>query len=589
MKRTLLLLTILLLTTTLASAQSRKEECQNDGPNRTPCESASTPDHASKSGSRIAASSAASLSTMSAASSSGPRSSPIEPRRTTDYRFLKDGDGGLDSGCTFRSGGPLRFTIEVNRVVSTDVYDRGNLIYPERMVQNGIISEYATLRMPAFDVDINGGPPPEVDYVRFNGQIIGQLTGDNNVWKLNEFQVPISLIRFARPNPNGSGPEPGLNEIEIVIDQASGGNENWCTSIDWGELSFQAMYPVIMLHGNGSCGGFFMGDLECSGSASIGSDQYFARPFIQQSVPFDNFSYQRPEAPTPVNGEHLTELIPAIAKRFGVKHVHIVAHSKGGLHVRYALAQLKGREDIGVLSLSTLSTPHGGSVGADYVVDAAAGGKAVALFSDNRTRSQISRWKGATAGQYDLRVSEVEKFNQQNFPNLPYSFTVDGETKVVKYATIAADANLNNSVKSGTPAYPALVGEYKPTISSNELTGIPRIGPFGFGDATAMQLVYRLMGEVQYTTLEPRTKLIRLPGTLIPVPVTGQGIVEHRHNIFQLNDFLVTVRSAHRITRFANLEIFPPSFYTKANHASLSNAGVGKTVLDGIKEANSPR
>jgi hypothetical protein len=451
------------------------------------------------------------------------------------------------------------------------------------MAQNGVISQTVTLRMPAFDVDQNGGPPPEVDHVRFNGEIIGTLSGGNNVWKLNEFQVPLRLVRFGRLNPNTGHPDPGINEIEILIDQASGGRENWCTSIDWAELSFQAMYPVMMVHGNGSCGAFFRGDLECKGSASIPFDNYFIRPFDQENIPIDLSSYQRPEAPIESNGDHLVELIPQVAKRFGVKHLHIVAHSKGGLHVRHALPQLQGK-NIGILSLATLSTPHGGSVGADYVVDAKEGGRAVAFFSDDRVRAGVARLKGASAGQYDLRVSKVEEFNQKNIPMLPTSFTVDGETLPMKYTTVAADANLDHSVANGTPGYPARVGQYKPTISGNELTGIPRIGPFGAGTSTAMQMVYRLMGDVQYTTLEPRTKI--LPGTILPV--TGMGVIEHKHNYFQLNDFLVTVQSAHRLG-FVGFEIWPPEWYTGANHASMSNAFVGRLVLDKLKGYNPPR
>lgn len=56
-----------------------------------------------------------------------PRTSPFEPPEEGDTTFIVDAAPGLDTGCTFRGGGPLIFEIEVKRVVG-DVNSAGNLV-----------------------------------------------------------------------------------------------------------------------------------------------------------------------------------------------------------------------------------------------------------------------------------------------------------------------------------------------------------------------------------------------------------------------------------------------------------------------------
>src|SRR5688500_18805530 len=47
----------------------------------------------------------------------GPRTSPFNPPEESDIRFVVDASPGLDTGCTFRGGGPLVFDIEITRYV----------------------------------------------------------------------------------------------------------------------------------------------------------------------------------------------------------------------------------------------------------------------------------------------------------------------------------------------------------------------------------------------------------------------------------------------------------------------------------------
>src|SRR6266496_157453 len=76
-------------------------------------------------------------------------SSPFDPPDANDATFVVDQGAGLDTGCTFRSGGPLVFTIKVGRVV-------GNV---QTLKQNGLIADTAELDMPAFDVDFDAVVP----------------------------------------------------------------------------------------------------------------------------------------------------------------------------------------------------------------------------------------------------------------------------------------------------------------------------------------------------------------------------------------------------------------------------------------------
>lgn len=545
MKNTLVTFTFLLLITVPTVAQ-KQPVCHNDGPEAGNCGPPVAP-----------------------LSASGPTTSPIAPRTATDSRFIENGGNGLDTGCTFRPGGPLVISLPVTRVVGATNGD-GTLQFPNLMVNNGLITPTLKLRMPAFDVDLEGAPgvPPELDKVLFNGVEIGSLSGSNNTWKLNEFSINVGLVRFAQKNSSGA-PTPGNNEITILIDQGSGSDVNWCTAIDWVELSFTAMYPVVLIHGNGSCPTFFSGDLRCDGNREQSPAQYFITPFLNQEVLVDT-SIHMPPALIEVNAGVLQSQIPAIASSFGVKHLHVIAHSKGGLHMRDFVTRLPTEGgSLGILSLTTLSTPHLGSAGADYQLDAAAGGWNVALFSDNPTVTEMTRrFAPPNPGTPDLRVSAVRAFNDRNFPvlNAKDYFIVDGELNIFHRWTVAAEGNLDDSFD------PSQAPEFVPTIQANEIVGLPPSTSVPEAvRVRVLQMVYRTLGTVAETSLE----------TVTIGPVTGRGVIEHRTIGFERNDFAVTVNSANGMPNLLR----PPSFpiFDRANHATVSNSTIGARVLAAIK------
>lgn len=178
------------------------------------------------------------------------RSSPFDP--PTEDVFVADAGPGLDTGCTFNtdSNHPLMIDILVDRAVG-EVDANGYLVNPAALIADGTVPATVAVIMPAFDVDVNGSPPPENDEVFLNGERLGLLDGDDNIWKLNSFSIPVSRIKFPAPSPSGF-PVPVANRVQINVDTLSSGR--WCTAIDWVALvlpiDHQAAFKLEPVAGN---------------------------------------------------------------------------------------------------------------------------------------------------------------------------------------------------------------------------------------------------------------------------------------------------------------------------------------------------
>jgi hypothetical protein len=502
-----------------------------------------------------------------------PTQNPLAPPRATDSSFVATDQPGLNTGCTYRSSGPLRIEIPIDRVVGDLDPSSGKLEEPESLIDNHIISRYATLRLPAWDVNYWQG---EVDHVVVNGVEIGEdgskayLEGTDKEWVINEFLVPIDVLNFGK-RVKGQPATPGMNIVEIFIDEVPTGNRSWCTSVAWASLSFKALYPVVMVHGNNSCPEFFAGDYACTGQPhpDFRPEEYFVHSFIEQKIPYDN-SIRMATNTIDNHGVVLKGAIPRIAAEFGARHVHIIAHSKGGLDVRKWLTLIEPGT-LGVLSFTTLSTPHWGSVGADYVLDAEQTGWKAAGYADSLFRTVLSKSLGTDLGTADLRISAMRKFNRENIPQLPKSFTVDGETTPFLMYSTGGDANLDNSSVDG-----------KPTISVDETKGTPWPLPMNFLKADVYQMVHNLMGTVHHTQLVPRGGF--------PLSGPKMTIKEFPTTAFRRNDFLVTVKSSNLL----NLEIAanPYSIGTRgfipANHATIATSIMANGIIRRIQRDVQP-
>jgi pimeloyl-ACP methyl ester carboxylesterase len=477
------------------------------------------------------------------AASSG-RSSPFPTPTPTDTLFVVDEGAGLDTDCRFRSAGSLKFSVSVKRHVG-EVSGNGTLVNPQALISSGVVSATATLIMPAYDVDFNAQPPapyyPERDRIFFNGHPVGDLdsgaylTGDNNKWRVNSITIPIEYVRFAQKGQNGGEPTPGENEIEILVDQANvpSGTDVWCTAIDWAAVKFDAFAPVVMIHGNGESGAFW-------------DAMHFTRPFQQAKIPYDN-SISLPTTFIANNARTLAAEVPRVAREFGAKHVHLVTHSKGGLDSRAFMKLLPTEGQLAVMSLTTLSTPHHGSVLADYVRDVQG---ASVWHSDDPTRTRFFQTQNFDAGRQNLTTDFVkQQFNPQNLP-LPQFFTVDGEESGVNYFSFGADANLDDSMSTFG----------NPTISYDELNGTGYAVP---GAGWGAQLIYRTLYYVAHTRWERDAQ--------------GRRVVrEVRNDVVQPNDLLVTITSS-------KLPGFLARPNQKRNHASIADEGIGGIVLNLIR------
>ena len=269
-------------------------------------------------------------------------SSGISPDDCNDSTFVVDCGAGLDTGCTFRDGSPLVITLKIGRVVG-DV---------AKLKAAGLISATAKLKMPAFDVDFFGGGGifnPERDRVTFNGNVVpGEfLQGDNNVWRLNEFEVPIEWVNFPSDPGQGGTVTPADNTIRIDIDTANS-QLVWCVAIDWVEVQIDVARPVVMAHGILSSGATW-------------SSQWV--PALNQlGLPNTNELNMGNLDSIGNNAGKISNVVNASKQRWGVDRVNIVAHSKGGLDSRDYIENADTVEQ-----LIQLGTPNAGSPLADKI------------------------------------------------------------------------------------------------------------------------------------------------------------------------------------------------------------------------------
>lgn len=77
------------------------------------------------------------------------------------------------------------------------------------------------------------------------------------------------------------------------------------------------------------------------------------------------YGYQDSNASIETNAHHIKKRIDEILAETGAEKVNIIAHSKGGLDVRYMISSLG--EEKRVASLTTMSTPHNGSKTMDLI------------------------------------------------------------------------------------------------------------------------------------------------------------------------------------------------------------------------------
>ena len=133
-------------------------------------------------------------------------------------------------------------------------------------VAAGTLSGSATLEIMALD---SGAAATHM--VSMNGTAFGVVNGAAGGWSLRTVTLPIGLLTFPAQGVGGVAPTPVTNVVTIRPDTAGRGQ---CLAVAWTRLSFLALSPVILVHGDGKNGAFW-------------SRRGFAAGLDAAGIPFD--------------------------------------------------------------------------------------------------------------------------------------------------------------------------------------------------------------------------------------------------------------------------------------------------------------
>jgi len=461
----------------------------------------------------------------------------INPPDSSDTTFVADEGAGLDTGCTYRSGGPLRIEVPIDRYVG-EVDGNGYLLNVDELIANHVISAKAAIRLPAWDIDIHGGfssYAPEHDRLFVNGQDMGRLSGDNNIWKLNEFQIDVRHLKFPSRG-NGGTPTATKNELEINIDESNSG-EYWCMAVDWVEISFEAMAPALLVHG--------------TNAQSDSWEPVFTDYLTKRHIPYSNDINLTPNGTIDGNARLLRGRVNELATSFGVDHVHLIVHSKGGLDSRrflsthYAPNPPDGEPE--VLSLYTITTPHHGTILSDLSVanrtynDPQSNDKLVQKYLDNDWWADLVNGGPQQPALGEQTTTNIATFNTNNaFP------------RGVHFYTFSADADLNDDH----------------TITHAEATPLVPDSKF-YDEGEVGTLMYRILGNVASISVTRQTNLWGLNEWHVITPTEPAS--------FQENDLVVTVESARHPSGQELLS-------ADRNHSNVKDGPTAKQILDRIQQ-----
>lgn len=129
------------------------------------------------------------------------------------------------------------------------------------------------------------------------------------------------------------------------------------------------------------------------------------------------YGNQDSNAPVEINGQVIADRIQSIFDKTHCDHIHIIAHSKGGLDARYAISTLGMAKYVS--TLTTISTPHNGSPTVDKLLalpDFCV--RAAAFFSDIVLRIMGDKQPDAYKVFHSFMTERAKKFNDEN-PNSP--------------------------------------------------------------------------------------------------------------------------------------------------------------------------
>jgi hypothetical protein len=384
--------------------------------------------------------------------------------------------------------------VAIGRVVGPGLpadYDGSGLLKEEiwhTYTQNGILSDTAYLQMTAWLLDGFFLSPGDQVTIWLNDNYVKTFTWSNSQY----FCVPISTqwLKFPQRVIGGT-PTAVVNKLGFTTDLtnhqvlADGGGGPQPIS-----LTIGAMAPVILVHGYHSgpwfwaSGATAFNQMDGTGCGVPGpvdrQPQYFGnfiQPFRDSKVPFSCLLQINQYADVRTGGADAATKIQKIAAEFGVQHVHLIGHSKGGLWLRAALPRISSQ--LGVYSVTTIDTPHHGSALADLLVEAHNN-----YEHAKREFPGHSGWDAWVANhrQYnstaeDDMTTALAPDNNAKWPNptdMEFHVHLTGEYSFLdyvyksKYFSIASDADLNGDGKiQSSEYYPYTDGWPAPGIVAN--------------------------------------------------------------------------------------------------------------------------
>jgi pimeloyl-ACP methyl ester carboxylesterase len=386
----------------------------------------------------------------------------------------------------------------------------GTLKDPSKLIDNKVIGSQAKISLPTYDIDdkaINPGFSPEIDKIYFNGEYIKDLSGYNGKWVNDSFPVDIGKVKFNAEN-----------EIRVEIDAANAGSgEYWCMAVDWVAIEYDAAAPYVLAHGI---------------NAQSDTWDEAAAPGVLNTMDNSSVLYRRfstgMNGSVASNAKDLKKQISTFLDTVKSKKVNIIAHSKGGLDSQ-ALAKIS-KPEFEVLSLSTLSTPHRGSVVADLQL---------------LQRKEIDEYvnKGQDPNGYaqqfvSLSLAGWASREKGAGPQLPG--LNDLTTQSASSAILAGiRGNVKNTFTIGSDVGP----ECKRQPSDVEIDPLADEAPFGTKGYTydALRLAYQAICDfTSATDLDVPTQEDGWFGTKTVQTYSTQTLSSK-----QSNDIVVGVRSAH--------------------------------------------
>lgn len=384
------------------------------------------------------------------------------------------------------------------------------------------------------EVAVNSGADADVLFrISINGVVQEFIVSPRRNNRKYSFEIRLDNFKFG-VRREGREPRPGVNVITARTSVLSGAVCNSCgVSLKLSRLRFNALAPFLLVHGRSAGPGWFSSD--------------FRRPFDDRSIGYYTAKRKGNAIPKPdslgddvdlenIGRGPLASSLSQACEEFGADRVHVVAHSKGGLWSRSLFASFTPSQGCGAYSLTTLDTPHKGSVLADLSIAAQKGAKGLSI--GETILLVIAGWTGIKADD-SLRTESLSVFNsvqQGGGKNrLPEVYRNSSNSNRISYLSFSGDSDLDGDGRiSQTEACAGgLLSTYclGLTLSSS----IPGTGV----SITVGSLLYSLHRTYESAFQDSN-------GNLVTVRPSGDL------SLFK-NDFAVTLRSAEGGPKFTLL------------------------------------